>query len=47
MWYIIIPIMMGAIGIFMLSFGIWAIIYWDQYSKLLSNIKEIFDNIRL
>lgn len=41
MWYIIVPVCVSAMAILLLSFGIWGIIYWDQYSKLLANINLI------
>jgi hypothetical protein len=40
MWYQIIPLCMGATGVFMLMFGIYGIVQWDRSGKLLSNIKE-------
>jgi hypothetical protein len=40
MWYQTIPVCMGATGVFLLIFGIWAIVQWDRSGKLLSNIKE-------
>ena len=42
-WYKIVPICMFMTAIIMLSFGIWGIAYWDQFSKLSSNIKEAID----
>lgn len=47
MWYQTIPLCMGIVGILSLSFGVWAILQWDQYSKLLSNIKVIIEKVRL
>ena len=47
MWYIIIPSIMIATGILLLSFGIWAMVRWDDYGKLSSDIKEIIEKIHL
>jgi len=38
-WVDIAMIILGAIGICMLTFGVWGCCKWDQYSKLLDNIK--------
>jgi len=38
---------MFAMAILLLSFGIWAIVRWDNYGKLSSDIKEIIEKIHL
>lgn len=40
---IIIASIIVAIGILMIVFGVWAIIFWNDYAKLSSDIKEFFD----
>jgi hypothetical protein len=40
-------IAIGIIGILMISFGIWGIVCWDDFTKLSSNIKEIVERIQL
>lgn len=44
---IILPSIIIAIGILMVTFGVWGIVCWDQFTKLSSDAKEIIDNNRL
>lgn len=47
MWYQVIPICMGSLGLLLLVVGVWAIMQWDTYSKLLSDINEIIEKVTL
>ena len=35
-WYIIIPVIMAIVGTAMLILGIWGIVCWDWWTKILS-----------
>jgi hypothetical protein len=43
----IIAIIITAIGIGLVIFGIWGIVCWDKFTELSSDAKEIIENIRL
>jgi cytochrome b subunit of formate dehydrogenase len=45
MWYDFVPKCMFVVGILMLSFGVWGIVCWDQYSKLLANINLLTNKL--